>query len=81
LLRSRLSLSNRSGAKVVMKMERVPPNPGKDPPNLIRPGLFSLDRLWSHIDPGTAEVSEDFVRLTYKQRRTDLSSGHGKIGR
>ena len=54
--------------------------PVKDPPNLIRVGLFSLDRLLSHIDPGPAEESEAFVRLIYEQRHIDLSSGcSGKI--
>ena len=67
---------------MVSKMDRVPPQPVKDPPNLIRTGSFSLDRLLSHIDPGTAEESEDFVRLIYEQRHIDLSSGrNGKIGR
>jgi hypothetical protein len=43
---------------MVIMMDRVPPEPVKDPPNLIRSGLFSMDRLLSHIDPGTAEESE-----------------------
>ena len=33
----------------------------KDPPNLIRSGPLSLDRLLSHTNPGAAEESEDFV--------------------
>ena len=71
-----------SGAKIVIKMDRVPPQPVKDPPNLVRTGSFSLDRLLSHIDPGPAEESEAFVGLIYEQRHTDLSSGrNGKIGR
>jgi hypothetical protein len=37
---------------MVVKMDRVPPRPVKDPPNLIRSGAFSLDRLLSHIDQG-----------------------------
>ena len=62
-------------------MDRVPPKPVKDPPNLIRTGSFSLDRLLSHIDPGTAQESEDFVRVIYEQRHTDLSAGsNGKTG-
>ena len=66
---------------VIMK-DRVPPQPVKDPPNLIRSGSFSLDRLLSHIDPGTAEESEDFVNRIYGQRRIDLSSDrNGKTGR
>jgi len=56
-------------------MDRVPPQPVEHPPNLIRAGTFSLDRLLSHIDPGPAEESEAFVRLIYEQRHTDLSSG------
>ena len=60
----------------------VPSQPVKDSPNLVRAGLFSLDRLLSHIDPGTAQESEDFVNLIYDQRRMDLSSGNnGKTGR
>ena len=61
---------------------RVCQNDVKDPPNLIRSGSFSLDRLLSHIDPGTAEESEDFVRLIYKQRHIDVSSDrNGKTSR
>jgi hypothetical protein len=67
---------------MVIIMDRVPPQPVKDPPNLIRSGSFSLDRLLSHIDPGTAEESEDFVDRIYGQRRIDLSSDrNGKTGR
>ena len=43
---------------------------------------FSLDRLLSHIDPGTEEESEEFVRRIYEQRHIDLSSDrNGKTGR
>ena len=67
---------------MVIEMDRVPLQSVKDPPNLVRTGSFSLDRLLSHIDPGPAEESEAFVRLIYEQRRIDLSSGHnGKTGR
>jgi hypothetical protein len=63
-------------------MDGMPPKPVKDPPNLIRTGSFSLERLLSHIDPGTAEESEEFVRLIYEQRHLDLSSDHnGETGR
>jgi hypothetical protein len=55
-------------------MPRVPPQPVKHPPNLVRTGAFSLDRLLSHIDPGTKEESEEFVRRIYEQRHSDLSS-------
>lgn len=69
-------------AKMVFAMDRVPSQPVKDLPNLVRVGAFSLDRLLSHIDPGTAEESEDFVRLIYEQRHIDLSSDrNGKTGR
>ena len=62
-------------------MDCVPPHPVKDPPNLIRVGLFSLDRLLSHIDPGPAEESEAFIRLIYEQRHRDVSSQRdGEIG-
>jgi len=67
---------------MVVEMDRVPPQPVKDPPNLTRAGVFSLDRLLSHIDPGTEEESEEFVRRIYEQRHTDLSSDHnGKTRR
>ncbi len=63
-------------------MDREPQRPVKDPPNLIRTGSFSLDRLLSHIDPGPAEESEAFVRVIYEQRRIDHSSDrHGETGR
>ena len=67
---------------MVVEMDRLPPQPVKGPPNLIRTGAFSLDRLLSHIDPGTAEESEEFVRRIYEQRHIDLSSDrNGKTGR
>ena len=67
---------------MVIMMDRVPPQPVTDPPNLIRSGSFSLDRLLSHIDPGTAEESEDLVSHIYGQRHIDLSSDrNGKTGR
>ena len=63
-------------------MDRVPSQPVKDPPNLVRAGSFSLERLLTHIDPGTAEESEDFVCRIYEQRHIDRSSGSdGKTGR
>ena len=52
----------------------MPPQSATDPPNLVRTGPFSLDRLLSHIDPGPAEESEEFVRSIYEQRRADLAS-------
>jgi hypothetical protein len=67
---------------MMIEMDRVPPQPVKDPPNLIRTGAFSLDRLLSHIDPGPQEESEEFVRRIYEQRHTDLSSDrNGKTRR
>jgi hypothetical protein len=75
------TLESTIGGKIVIEMDRVPSQPVKDPPNLVGAGSFSLDRLLSHIDPGTAEESEDFVRLIYDQRRIDLSSDrNGKAG-
>ena len=52
-------------------MDRAPAQPVKNPPNLARAGSFSLETLLSHIDPGTAEESEAFVRLIYEQREHD----------
>jgi len=57
-----------------IKMDRVPAHPVKDPPNLVRAGSFSMDRLLSHIDPGPAEESEAFVHLIYEQRHLDVAS-------
>jgi hypothetical protein len=63
-------------------MDRASSSPIKDPPNLVRTGSFSLERLLSHIDPGTAEESEDFVRLIYEQRHSDLPAvRNGETGR
>ncbi len=63
-------------------MDRLSPQPVKDPPNLIRTGSFSLDCLLSHIDPVTKEESEEFVRRIYEQRHIDLSSDrNGKTDR
>jgi hypothetical protein len=55
-------------------MDRIPPQPVNDTPNLIRTGWFSLDRLLSHIDPGPAEESEALVQLIYEQRHADVPS-------
>jgi len=67
---------------MIFEMDHVPPQPVKDPPNLVRAGSFSLDQLLSHIDPGPPEESEGFVRLIYEQRRSDVSSDrNSKIGR
>jgi hypothetical protein len=53
-------------------MDHVPPEPtDDDPPNLLRKRPFSLERLLSHIDPGTAEECEEFVRRIYEQRSRD----------
>lgn len=54
-------------------MSRVP-QPAQTLPNLIRADSFSLERLLSHVDPGPAEESEEFVRRIYEQRHLDLSS-------
>ena len=54
-------------------MDRKTRRQGQNPPNLIRSHEFSLERLLSHIDPGPAEESEEFVRLIYEQRRADAS--------
>ena len=63
-------------------MDRASSSPFKDPPNLVRAGSFSLESLLSHIDPGAAEESEDFVRLIYEQRHSDLSAvRNGETGR
>ena len=63
-------------------MNHTPSQPVKDPPNLVRTGAFTLDRLLSHIDPGPQEESEELVRRIYEQRHIDLSSDrNGKTGR
>jgi hypothetical protein len=62
-------------------MDRASKSPIKNPPNLVRVGSFSLESLMSHIDPGAAEESENFVRLIYEQRHADLSAVcNGKTG-
>jgi hypothetical protein len=63
---------------MVIKMERVPTHPVNDPPNLVRAGSFSLDRLLGHIDPGPAEESEAFVHRIYEQRHLDLSADRSR---
>jgi len=67
-------LSRAARGRIVFEMDCVPSQPVENPPNLVGSGSFCLDRLLSHIDPGTMEESEDFVRLIYDQRRIDLSS-------
>jgi hypothetical protein len=63
-------------------MDRESSQPVKGPLNLVRVDSFSLERLLSHIDPGKAEESEDFVRRIYDQRHMDLSCDRdGKTGR
>jgi hypothetical protein len=67
---------------MLIEMEGFPSQPVKDPANLVRVRPFDLERLMSHIDPGTAEESEAYVRLIYERRRSDLSSeSSGKTGR
>jgi len=62
-------------------MDRAQQQPAKGPPNLVRSGPFSLERLLSRVDPGPAEESEAFVRLIYEQRHLDISSDrNGKTG-
>ena len=71
-----------NGSARINNMDRVSPEAVKDLPNLVRAGSFSLNRLLSHIDPGTAEESEAFVRFIYEQRCTDVSTErNGRIGR
>jgi hypothetical protein len=66
----------------MVEMDRVPPQPVKHPPNLVRSGAFDIERLLSHIDPGPREESEEFVRRIYEQRHIDGSSGrNGKTRR
>jgi len=63
-------------------MDRVPSQPVKHPPNLIRNESFDFDRLLSHIDPGPAEESDSFVCHIYEQRDIDVSSErNAKTGR
>ena len=63
-------------------MKKAPQPPVKDPPNLVGPKSFSLERLLSHIDPAPAEESEAFVRYIYEQRRMDAGTGrNAKTGR
>ena len=59
---------------MVVEMNRMPQQPVKDPPNLIRASSFSLERLLSHVDAGPVEESEEFVHAIYEQRRIDIST-------
>lgn len=78
----RRSSDSPSRATILIEMDRVPSQPVKDPPNLIRSSAFSLDRLLSNIDPGTEEESEEFVSRINGQRHLDQSSDRpGKTGR
>ena len=64
-----------TGAIMALNMDHAPSPPAKDWLNLTRDGSFSFERMLSHIDPGTAEESEDFVRLIYEQRHGELHPG------
>ena len=59
---------------MMVETDYMPPQPIEDPPNLIRSGAFTLDRLLSHIDQDLQEGSEEFVRRIYEQRNIDRSS-------
>lgn len=59
-------------------MERKPVAPVEGPPNLVQKALFDLDRLLGHIDPGSTEEAEEFVRFIYEQRHTDAASEPNK---
>lgn len=64
------------------RMDGAPSQPVEDPANLVRTGAFSLERLLSHVDPGGAEESDEFVRLIYEQRHSDVAPiPSDKIGR
>ncbi len=63
-------------------MNRLSQPSVKVPPNLIQTGSFSLERLVSHVDAGSAEECEAFVHTIYEQRRSDRSSDRDdKTGR
>ena len=67
---------------MMVETDYMPPQPIEDPPNLIRSGAFTLDRLLSHIDQDLQEGSEEFVRRIYEQRNIDRSSDrNSKTGR
>lgn len=66
--------------KITDVMDRAHLESVQDPPNLIRTGASTVDRLLSHIDPGPQEESEEFVRRIYEQRCNDLSAGTGQTG-
>ena len=63
-------------------MDHAPSTPAKDRLSPIPDGSFTLDRMLSHIDPGPAEETEEFVRLIYEQRHTEFyPDSNGKTGR
>jgi hypothetical protein len=77
-----VSPQNRSAALQSLSYGSCATTSVKDPPNLIRSGSFSVDRLLSHIDLGTAEESDELVSRIHGQRYMDLSSDrNGKTGR
>jgi hypothetical protein len=67
---------------MVIKMDPVPSQHVKDPPDLVRTGSLSLNRMLSPIDTGPADESEAFVHLNYDQHNIDVSTHrNGKIRR
>jgi hypothetical protein len=63
-------------------MQREPSQSAITPQSLVGKEPFSWERLMSHIDPGPAEESEEFVRFIYEERKDDLrATGGGQTGR
>ncbi len=41
--------------------------------SIVKRKRFSADEVLKHVDPGTPEEAEEFVRLIYERRRQDLA--------
>ena len=62
--------------EVGMKKLKItaPPKPARTSPKAIRAKPFDVDELLKHVDPGTPEEAEEFVRTIYDLRRQDRDS-------
>ena len=50
------------------------PKSARTSPKTIRAKPFDVDELLKHVDPGTPEEAEEFVRTIYDLRRQDRDS-------
>ena len=57
--------------EVRMKKITEPPKSAQMSPKNMRSKRFDVNELLKHVDPGTAEEAEEFVRTIYDLRRQD----------